>query len=193
VAFVFADPPYNVGKDYGIYKDKLPPKEYLAKIEQMLYLSRMAATRGVCMYVSGKLLPTYLKLMPTAHPVIVYKRAAGVARAGWRQQYHVALIEGKPIKTERDLIDDIRLPGEGYFFKETRWHNPGLTSLILTQRIISMMTEEGETVLDPYMGSGTTGEACLHLNRNFIGIEIDPTQYYNARDRIGFTRLLKEV
>jgi len=184
VSFVFADPPYNVGKDYGVYKDKLSPEEYLHRMGLLLSISRMLATRGVGMYVSGALLPTYLQLMPTAHPVIVYKRAAGVAKQGWRQQYHVALIEGRPIVITRDLIDDIRLPGEGYYFKEKRYKNPGLTSLELTKRIINMMTKEGETVLDPFMGSGTTGEACIQLNRNFIGIEIDPDQCGIAYKRI---------
>ena len=43
---------------------------------------------------------------------------------------------------------------------------------------------ENETVLDPYMGSGTTGVACLRTGRNFIGIEIDPKHYQTACDRM---------
>jgi DNA modification methylase len=42
----------------------------------------------------------------------------------------------------------------------------------------------GATVLDPYMGSGTTGVACLRTGRNFIGIEIDPKHYATACERI---------
>lgn len=40
------------------------------------------------------------------------------------------------------------------------------------------------TVLDPYMGSGTTGIACVRTHRNFIGIEIDPHHFANAAERI---------
>ena len=43
---------------------------------------------------------------------------------------------------------------------------------------------EGCTVLDPFMGSGTTGVACVQTGRNFIGIEIDPTYYAIAEKRI---------
>lgn len=42
----------------------------------------------------------------------------------------------------------------------------------------------GATVLDPYMGSGTTGIACVRTGRNFIGIEKDPQYFQNAVDRI---------
>jgi len=43
---------------------------------------------------------------------------------------------------------------------------------------------EAATVLDPYMGSGTTGIACIRTGRRFIGIEIDPTHYATACRRI---------
>ena len=42
----------------------------------------------------------------------------------------------------------------------------------------------GATVLDPYMGSGTTGVACARTHRNFIGVEIDPKHFDNAVRRI---------
>jgi site-specific DNA-methyltransferase (adenine-specific) len=43
---------------------------------------------------------------------------------------------------------------------------------------------EGATVLDPYMGSGTTGIACIRTGRKFIGIEIDPGYFEIARRRL---------
>ena len=42
----------------------------------------------------------------------------------------------------------------------------------------------GHTILDPFMGSGTTGVACMRTGRNFIGIEIDPDYYAIAVERI---------
>jgi len=43
---------------------------------------------------------------------------------------------------------------------------------------------EGATILDPFMGSGTTGVACVQTGRNFIGIEIDPDYFAIAEKRI---------
>ena len=43
---------------------------------------------------------------------------------------------------------------------------------------------DGDTVLDPFMGSGTTGVACKNLNRNFIGMELDEDYFNMAKERI---------
>ena len=52
-----------------------------------------------------------------------------------------------------------------------------LAKIILKQNV-------GETILDPFMGSGTTGVACVRLGRKFIGIEIEPKYFEIAKRRI---------
>lgn len=54
----------------------------------------------------------------------------------------------------------------------------------LLEYLIKTYTNEGETVLDNCMGSGSTGVACLNTNRNFVGIEQDENYYNIACDRI---------
>ena len=49
-------------------------------------------------------------------------------------------------------------------------------------------SNEGDVVLDPFMGSGTTGVACKKLKRDFIGIEIDDKYFKIADERIKFTK-----
>ena len=49
---------------------------------------------------------------------------------------------------------------------------------------ITSWSDEGDLVYDPFMGSGTTGVACKNLNRDFIGIEIDPSYFKIAEKRI---------
>ena len=52
------------------------------------------------------------------------------------------------------------------------------------RKLITRLTDDGDTILDPFMGSGTTGVACVQTGRNFIGIEIDPGYFAVAQKRI---------
>ena len=49
---------------------------------------------------------------------------------------------------------------------------------------VQRFTDNGNTVMDPFMGSGTTGAACMSQGRRFVGIEIDPKYYEIACERI---------
>ena len=55
-------------------------------------------------------------------------------------------------------------------------------SLFVMEKIIKIHTNKGETILDPFMGSGTTGEAALKNGRNFIGIELD-SKYFDISSK----------
>jgi DNA modification methylase len=52
--------------------------------------------------------------------------------------------------------------------------------------LVNLGSSEGEIVLDPFMGSGTTGIACVLNNRKFIGIELDKRYCDIANDRIEY-------
>ena len=62
--------------------------------------------------------------------------------------------------------------------------HPNEKPLPLMRKLILLSSKEGDTILDPFMGSGTTGVACVQTGRNFIGIEIDPTYFAIAERRI---------
>jgi DNA modification methylase len=62
--------------------------------------------------------------------------------------------------------------------------HPTAKNLELFKELILDNTNEEDTVLDPCMGSGTTGVACKQLNRNFIGIEINKEYFEIAKNRI---------
>jgi site-specific DNA-methyltransferase (adenine-specific) len=62
--------------------------------------------------------------------------------------------------------------------------HPTQKPVALCEYLIKTYTNEGETVLDNCMGSGTTAVACIKTNRNFIGFEIDPNYYALATARL---------
>jgi len=69
--------------------------------------------------------------------------------------------------------------------------HPTQKPVALMEYLIKTYTNEGETVLDFTMGSGTTGVACKSLDRNFIGIELDEKYFKIAQDRCGVNSLIK--
>lgn len=75
----------------------------------------------------------------------------------------------------------IEVPSEGSTVHPTQ------KPVELMEYLISTYSNTGETVVDMFMGSGTTGVACKNLNRKFIGIELDETYFNIAKERIGNT------
>jgi site-specific DNA-methyltransferase (adenine-specific) len=68
--------------------------------------------------------------------------------------------------------------------EKTFGKHPTQKPIELLKRIILSSTNENDLILDPFMGSGTTGVACINNNRNFIGIELDKNYYNIATKRI---------
>ena len=66
-------------------------------------------------------------------------------------------------------------------------HHQTEKPLDILEFFIKYWTDEDNTILDPTMGSGSTGVACKSLNRNFIGFELDPKIFKIAEDRINKT------
>jgi site-specific DNA-methyltransferase (adenine-specific) len=62
--------------------------------------------------------------------------------------------------------------------------HPTAKPLAFFERLVAASSNPGDTVLDPFMGSGTTGVACVNLKRDFIGIELDADYFKIAQDRI---------
>jgi len=67
-------------------------------------------------------------------------------------------------------------------------NHPTVKPVKLMSYIITLFTREGDWVLDPFLGSGTTGMASKLLNRNFIGIEMTEDYFNIIRDRLSVSR-----
>ena len=66
--------------------------------------------------------------------------------------------------------------------KDHSWDHPSQKPIRLMVELVERITEKGDTVLDPFMGSGSTGAACQILGRRFIGIEKND-EYFNVAER----------
>lgn len=63
--------------------------------------------------------------------------------------------------------------------------HPYQKPISLLERLISIYTRPGDTVFDPFAGSGSVGVACKNLGRGYMGCEIDSGYYQVAKDRLG--------
>ena len=120
-------------------------------------------------------------------------------------KYNPEMWEGKPNHGRNDSGEDMKTEILGTRIKRATTNKNGIKypkSIIkftaprtgkihptqkpvaLLEYLIKTYTNEGETVLDNCMGSGSTGVACKNLNRNFIGIELDPEYFKIAEKRI---------
>lgn len=65
-----------------------------------------------------------------------------------------------------------------------KYGHPTVKPLSILENLVVNSSQEGEVVLDCFMGSGSTGVACLNTNRDFIGIELDEGYFNIAQNRI---------
>ena len=115
-------------------------------------------------------------------PVKVSSKLAGKPRSGTMQ--HDASGVRAP-KHKGGAYADLKVPANVWVAAgESKTSHPApFPERIAHDHIISW-SNEGDAVLDPFMGSGTTGVACVNTGRRFIGIELDPDYFAIAEQRI---------
>jgi len=84
-----------------------------------------------------------------------------------------------------ESIYDPPLPNSMLEIKSTRGKHSTEKPVALMEWVLKYYSKEGDVVLDPTMGSGSTGVACKNMNREFIGFEMDGEIYDTAIERIG--------
>ena len=87
-------------------------------------------------------------------------------------------------RIETKVMPELRVPSSWQKFNRERGLHPTQKPVTLLEYLIKTYTNEGETVLDNCMGSGSTGVACINTNRRFIGIEKDAKYFEIAQKRI---------
>ena len=100
-------------------------------------------------------------------------------------EYILGITNQKYIKSNKIFIKN-HLDINGYV------KNRGKFNAVMNPEVadwfVENFTQENEIVLDPFMGTGTTGISCVQNNRNFIGIEVANEYYIHAKERIENTQ-----
>ena len=138
------------------------------------------AKKGAMKYHENILI--FYKKLPTYNPIMKKGNKAHDSRGGISRNNITNTINKRKPNT-----NDMKYPSSIIKVKSTdstRNFHPTQKPVALFEYLIKTYTNEGETVLDNCMGSGTTAIACLNANRNFIGFELDKGYFDIANDRI---------
>lgn len=183
IDMIFTDPPYGLNKE-GIYSDKDLSTFYKILPECYRVLKRDS---WFITFFSTKFLPNVFRDNPFSYfwQIIFYSPRAEVKSPIGITKYMSCLVfkKGNPkiIQPNKDLFEHIPgtkmvEPDEGFIDHPT----PKPKHLII--KILRMFSKEGDLILDPFIGSGSTAVACKLIGRNFIGFEINP-KYVNIAKR----------
>lgn len=122
-------------------------------------------------------LPTYNPQKTYGNPYYRAKHYKGSTNYGKQDECETICVDGSRFPT--DVIKFTSVNNSA----EQKLH-PTQKPVPLLEYLIKTYTNEGETVLDNCMGSGSTGVACVNTNREFIGMELDEHYFEVAKNRI---------
>ena len=126
-----------------------------------------------------KKLPTYNAQMTKGKPYSITRRDIG---GQYLHEFESIETKNEGTRCPRDVLRDLWQPYCG-----GKMYHPTQKPVPLLEYLIKTYTNEGDTVLDNCMGSGSTGVACVNTKRDFIGVELDENYFDIARRRINDT------
>jgi site-specific DNA-methyltransferase (adenine-specific) len=94
--------------------------------------------------------------------------------------------------TDKMQLGGASLKGEPKKIQSTKNNHPTVKPIALMEYLIKMITPKGGTVLDPFMGSGSTGVAAIQNDFDFIGIDMTPEYIEIAKARINHAKKIKD-
>lgn len=196
-AILVADPPFNIGYHYGKYKDRMPESEYYKMLREVFCQSP-----SVIIHYPEAICRLAIEMGKAPERIVSWVYNSNTAR----QHRDIAFFDIKPdfnavrqpYKNPNDkrikeriargltgckLYDWWEVNQVKNVGKEKTAH-PCQMPLKVMENIIGILPKDA-VIIDPFMGSGTTGVAAVKLGRDFIGIEMDPEYFEIAKKRIG--------
>lgn len=212
VDLLIADPPYNLGKNYGNNHDFKNFDEYLDFSKIWLSESyRVLKPQGTIYVFMGVRFISYLynimdrELQMFFNSWICWHYTQGMGRKIGFSPRHDDILMFNKSKNYTFNLDSVRVPQKYYrirnnmrganlgdvwqfshvhYCNENRQDHPTQKPEGLIERMILASSNEDDTVLDPFSGSGTTLRVCQQLNRNCIGFELNPEYITMTKDRL---------
>jgi len=209
---IIADPPYNLGKDYGNNHDIRGFEEYLHFSKTWLKESHRVLTSHGTLYVfMGFRFISYLydildqKLGMFFNSWITWHYTQGMGRTRGFSPRHDDVLMFTKTRNFKFNLDAVRVPqkyyrernnmtganpGDVWTFSHVHYSNPEREDHptqkpeALIARMVLASSNEGDLVLDPFCGSGTTSRVCQVLNRRCLGFELNPEFVKRAYQRL---------
>ena len=220
IDMIFADPPYNLsGKTHLTVKSGRPvpgnkgDRDMIDDYEKftaewMAECIRVLKDNGT-IWISGTLhshptVGVMLKKLgmwivndivwfkPNATPLLQTTRLAPSIELIWlaakSKKYYFDYPLAKEINGGKQMRNMWQIPAQRHKTK-----HPTEKPEILLERIIAIGSKKGDRILDPFMGSGTTGVVAKALGRKFLGIENDKEYFADAQERINNTKKITKM
>ncbi len=185
VDLILTDPPYNWGKDFS--GDNMEVKDFTIFLNKTFNELYRVSNGWICVDIPRTELVYFHSIICRKFLFYDYFCLAvnnSMANCGLGiDRFCLKLIARKSVKNK------VKNRRSNYYctqrFANAKYTgHPTQKDLNGYKYVISMLSNEGDLVLDPFIGSGTTAVACKQFNRNFIGIEIDPEYVKIAKKRL---------
>lgn len=196
--FIITDPPYNIGFKYNDYGDNLSDKEYINMINDLKGFKTAIIhypEETMKYFIPALGIPdevniwAYNSNLPNRHSRLInyynckpdYTKVLQPYKNPNDKRIKAKIAKGKLGARSYDWFTDIQLVKN---VSKEKYNHPCPVPVELMERIIKLISNRGDTIIDPFMGSGTTAIACMNTGRKFIGFEIDNKYFNMAKDRI---------
>lgn len=213
IDLIVTDPPYNLNKDYGKSKDNLEFNDYLEFSRSWLKEAKRVLKKDGTIYIfMGMRYISYIyeileqELGMYFNSWITWHYTQGIGKTkGFSPRHDDILMFTKNEKKYTFNLDDIRIPQKFYrsvnnmrganpgnvwsfshmhYCNKNRQQHPTQKPEGLYERMILASSNVGDTILDPFLGSGTCIRVAQELDRNCIGIELNQDYVEMARERL---------
>lgn len=212
IDLIVADPPYNLNKDYGNNSDTKSFEEYIKFTEDWTREAKrvLKPTGTIYVFMGFRFISYLYQILEKSQKLnfnnwICWYYTQGIGKKkGFSPRHDDILMFTKTDKFTFNL-DSIRVPQKFYrsvnnmrganpgdvwefshvhYCQENRQNHPTQKPEGLIERMVLASSNEGDIVLDPFSGSGTTLRVCQQLNRKGIGFELNPGYVLMTEERL---------